>query len=175
MVIDKSMKGREASQFDDEDYKSDVLAKARGFTLLHKLGASNLITEAGNELLLPYHRDLECDLYGKHLIISAERRNNWERGMEWFPFPTINILNRKGKECNTKNIFTTFLVCSHDLRGIAIIEYSFFDVLDPVEIQTRRGWDWVRQIAVTNATFYRLTNELDNDWEILRGGKWQTL
>lgn len=175
MVVDKSIKGIEASRFDEEDYKADVLAKVRVFTLLYKLGAKNLITEAGSELSLPYHRDLECDLCKKHLIISAERRNNWMFGHGLFPFSTINILNRKGKECNLKNLFTTFSVCSQDLKGVAIIKYEAFDKLDPIETMTRRGLDWVRQVPVSDAVFYKIVDELNNDWQIKIGNSWQTL
>jgi hypothetical protein len=173
--MNKSFKGKEASVFNEEDYKSDVLAKSRIFTLLYRLGAKKLITEAESELLLEYHRDLECDLDNKHLIISAERRSNWVRGHDPFPFSTINILNRKSNECNSKNRFTTFAVCSFDLKGIAVIKYDVFDKLNPVEISTRRGLDWVRQVPLDEATFYRLIDEINNVWEIKKGNLWRTL
>lgn len=92
-----------------------------------------------------------------------------------FPFPTINILNRKSKECNKKNIFTTFMIGSYDLKGVIVIKYEPFDVLDPIEIPTRRGMDWVRQVDSKFGTFYKITNELNNDWEIKKNNKWLTL
>jgi len=170
------MKGRQASSYNKEDAKADVLAKARTFTWLHMLGAKNLIVEAGSEIELPYHRDLECDLNGKHLILSAERKSAWMFGCGRFPYPEINILNRKSRECNKeKNLFTHFTVCSQDLRGIALIRYEDYDILDPIEIDTRRGPDWVRQVPIKKASFYRLIDEPNNVWERLANNRWLTL
>lgn len=174
--VDKGIKGKEASRFREEDFECDVLAKMAVFSLLHKLGAKNLIAEAGSEIDLPYHRDIECDLDGKHLIISAEIKHNWMFGNGYFPFDTVNVLNRKSKEANSRNKFTTFALCSEDLKGIAIIKYEVYDPLNPVLENTRRGPDYVRKVPISNAKFYRLVDYRKNTWEILgEGREWQTL
>ena len=174
--VDKGIKGKEASRFREEDFECDVLAKMAVFSLLHKLGAKNLIAEAGSEIDLPYHRDIECDLDGKHLIISAEIKHNWMFGNGYFPFDTVNVLNRKSKEANSRNKFTTFALCSEDLKGIAIIKYEVYDPLNPVLENTRRGPDYVRKVPISIAKFYRLVYNIKNTWEILgEGREWQTL
>jgi len=176
MQIDKSVKGKEASRFREEDFECDVLAKMAVFSLLHRLGAKNLIAEAGSERDLSYHRDIECDLGGKHLIISAEVKRNWKFGNGFFPFDTVDVLNRKGKEVNFKNKFTTFALCSYDLKGIAIIKYESYDPLNPVLKDTSRGPDYVRMVPLSDAKFYRLVDYRKNVWEILgEGREWQTL
>jgi len=176
MEIDKSLKGKEASRFRKEDFECDVLAKMTVFSLLHRLGANNLIAEAGSEINLPYYRDIECDLNGKHLIISAEIKTIWKFGNGFFPFDTIQILNRKAKEApHNKNKFTTFMICSDDLKGVAVIKYESYDKINPVKINTSRGEDYVRQVPISEVTFYRLTNYRKNEWEILRDKTWQIL
>ncbi len=175
MIIDKSLKGIEASRFNIEDYKSDILAKNLTFSLLYKLGAKKVIIDTGEEVRSSYYKDIECDLNKKHLIISVERRGIWLDGCKDFPRSSVNILNRKSKECNSKNQFTTFVVCSHDLQGLCVIKYDIFDKIEPIQIKTRRGDDWVRQIPVDQCVFYRMTNRLENIWQIKENGIWRTL
>lgn len=136
---------------------NDNLAKLAGFKHLKSLGAK-WVSINPNDYGCDVNYRMDHDFDGPPMLLETEVKHTWKGGV--FPFPTINVLQRKDKYFLEG---ATLLLLAANKQDYLIIEALDILAHEPTEVPNKYvAQEYFRQIPIDRAKFYRLPEPLED-------------
>jgi hypothetical protein len=139
--------------------QNDNLAKLAGFYHLRNHTKAKWVSINPNDYGCDVNYRLDHDFDGPPLLLETEVKHTWKGGA--FPFPTINVLQRKDKYFMEG---ADLLLLSGNKKDYLIL--TALDILghDPTEIPNKYvgQMEFFRQVPLDKAKFYRFGEALED-------------